>query len=201
MIIGVAVGLGVVLLIVVAIVRIGGSASSPSAAGDYTLAGLRDGCDVVDPSPLEQWAVVRSGIDQTDSPPSTSHGGHFRCTIRNQDHNVAEVRVQASINAPGGEPSYFENKNSRKQFLGTGGVMTDVSGVGEQAFETVDAVDCFMQFAGGCLTYELGLLDSNLSLLVRVKIELGTEGDRIDKDAVAGATRMIAQQVMGELRR
>ncbi|MGW0251397.1 hypothetical protein ACWDYH_32695 [Nocardia goodfellowii] len=114
---------------------------------------------------------------------------------------MAEVRVQASINAPGGEPSYFENKNSRKQFLGTGGVMTDVSGVGEQAFETVDAVDCFVQFAGGCLTYELGLLDSNLSLLVRVKIELGTEGDRIDKDAVAGATRMIAQQVMGELRR
>ncbi|MFD4354088.1 hypothetical protein ACFWPX_16145 [Nocardia sp. NPDC058518] len=181
------------MLAIGAALFVGGGFGSSDA---YTVDGVENACDLVDPSPLNRWEDQRKTIEHTETPAKGDRGGSLRCLIRNQNfYDVAELSVLVSLSSRA-EEGYRTWKNLAQ--IGT--EVVEISGLGQQAYFTSDSDGCHHSADGSCLEYTIGVLDSVLNLQITLLVEVG-DGRAINDSEVADVARVYAERMMASLRK
>ncbi|WP_406276421.1 hypothetical protein OH799_05550 [Nocardia sp. NBC_00881] len=142
----------VVLGIGVAIgILVGGDGGSGSAAasattrqgsgpGIYSMNGITNTCDVVDPTPLTKWSSTPKGApNHRETRPSTHDSGSLKCDVGYTSStgdefsmNRARMSVEAEFTDGTAPPFYDHWKHADTATAGPGSVSGDVTGIGNQ---------------------------------------------------------------------
>ncbi|MFD4401507.1 hypothetical protein ACFWPH_01960 [Nocardia sp. NPDC058499] len=145
-------------------------AASP---GMYSMNGVANACDLVDPTPLHKWS---STPDQApyhhETPPSDDDPGRLACqfSYRSQSGdgvhwNQAAIDLQVEFTARGAAPAYDEWK--QQDTAGPGVNFGEVTGIGSQGYWHTSTSDTSHTTG---FDYIVGVQDDNVSLRVRVPI-------------------------------
>ncbi|WP_280415367.1 hypothetical protein [Nocardia carnea] len=143
------------------------------APGMYSMNGIGNACDLVDPTPLHKWS---STPDQApyhhETPPSGDDPGRLSCqfTYKSQSGdgvhwNQAAIDLQVEFTAPGAAPAYDEWK--QEDTTGPGGNSGEVTGIGSRGYWHTATEDTSHTIG---LDYIVGVQDDNVSLRVRIPI-------------------------------
>lgn len=199
---------GAALLIVVLAVGIGifaitrtadsAGAEEKSWEGNYTMDGVDNACDLVDPTVIRQWAAVHKETTHTENAPTGDWGGgSLRCRVSNEgsDSDDADLNMDADFDSKYGTPMYETWKKSDTSTTGTGYSSGPVSGIGEEAYYAAQErpYSSFTSF-----DYTIGVRDSNVSVKVEINI---TASKRIDKQTVDQVAMQQVRKVLSGLRK
>ncbi|MBF6467337.1 hypothetical protein IU427_19430 [Nocardia beijingensis] len=160
------------------------SASSSTAAittlrdpapGNYSISGITNACDLVDPTPLHRWSSTpREAPQHREFPPNNFDGGNLYCAIRYtspstvpDDATVDEagIGLQAQCTGPDAAPVYDRWKQTDTGATGPGRASGEVTGIGAQGYWHTATTD-----TSNGMTYILGAQDSNVSVRVEVAV-------------------------------
>ncbi|BAD58288.1 hypothetical protein NFA_34400 [Nocardia farcinica IFM 10152] len=166
------------------------------STGPYSADGVDNACDLVDPTPLNRWEDQRKTIEHRELPAGGSTGGFLRCKIRNQSDDVVEFEMSAAMNPRYAEDNYLRAKASSQTSSG----VVEVAGLGQQAYFTSDSDRCYTPVDGECLDHTIMVLDHNLTLEVRLLVEVG-RGRAINSTEVADVARVYVERIMVALRK
>ncbi|MGK8491251.1 hypothetical protein [Nocardia asiatica] len=144
------------------------------APGTYSISGITNSCDLVDPTPLHKWSSTPKEAPQhREYPPSTADGGNLYCAIRfispstlPDDATVDEagISLQAQITGVGASPAYDRWKQTDTAG-GAGRASGEITGIGVQGYWHTATTD-----TGNGMTYIVGAQDSNVSVRVQVAV-------------------------------
>ncbi|WP_063047335.1 hypothetical protein [Nocardia pseudovaccinii] len=221
----VVLGLGVVIGVVVGDTDSGSaaapapsstSASSSAAAttmtsrrepapGIYSMSGIANACDLVDPVPLHRWSSIpREAPVHQEFPPNNSDGGNLYCALRYtspstvaDDATVDEagIGLQAQITGADDAPAYDSWKRTDTAATGSGRASGEVTGIGAQGYWHTATTD-----TGNGMTYIVGVQDSNVSVRVEVAV-LRAKGEApVNRDELAAIAEIQARRALDGLK-
>ncbi|MEU1982965.1 hypothetical protein [Nocardia sp. NPDC019395] len=176
-------GLVVVLVVgvVIGFVASGGDGSSAAAGesapekqgpGTYSMSGVTNACDLVDPTPLTKWSPTPEGAPVHEETPQSPHSnGTLKCevayTSKTEDPlarfslNEATMMVEAELADSEQALSHFCTKPARDHLQ-----MGEISGLGTRG--------CWISELYGDLvesrTYRVEALDGNVGVGVRINL-------------------------------
>ncbi|MGK8524956.1 hypothetical protein ACRS6B_27000 [Nocardia asteroides] len=217
--------LGVVIGVVVGGDRDGNSATAPTsssssastsaasttpsrrdpAPGIYSISGIADACDLVDPTPLHKWSSTPKGApEHRESPPNTADGGSLSCSIRytspstlpdDATINEAGIGLRAQITGAGAAPAYDQWKKTDTGATGPGRASGEVFGIGAQAYWYIATTE-----TGNGKTYIVGAQDSNVSVRVQVAVLRAKGEPPVNRDELAVIAESQARKALAGLR-
>ncbi|WP_433626343.1 hypothetical protein [Nocardia sp. CA-120079] len=219
----VVLGLGVVIGVVVG-KRDSGSAAAPNrsntsasstaatttslrepAPGIYSMSGITNACDLVDPTPLHRWSSTpREAPVHQEFPPNNSDGGNLYCALRYtspstvpDDATVDEAGIGLQAQITGADaPAYDRWKQTDTTATGSGRAWGEVTGIGAQGYWHTASTD-----TGNGMTYIVGVQDSNVSVRVEVAV-LRAKGERpVNRDELAGIAESQARRALDGLKK
>ena len=181
------------------------TAPLPEAApGMYSMNGIADACDLVDPTPLHQWSSTPDRAPyHHETPPSDDDPGSLSCqfTYKSQSAdgvhwNQAAIDLQVEFTAAGSAPAYDQWK--QEDTTGPDSLSGEVTGIGSQGYWHTAMVDS-TDTTG--LDYVVGVQDDNVSLRVRIPI-LRQHGEPLtNPDELGVIARNQARQTLDGLKR
>ncbi|WP_280425155.1 hypothetical protein [Nocardia carnea] len=178
--------------------------TTPPAAGTYSMNGITDACDLVDPTPLHKWSSTPDRAPyHHETPPSDDDPGSLSCQFSYKSQsgdgvhwNQAAIDLQVEFTATGAAPAYDEWKT--EDTTGPGVHSGEVTGIGSQGY---------WHTATGNTTHTTGLdyvvcvQDDNVSLRVRIPI-LRQHGESLPSpDELGVIARNQARQALDGLKR
>ncbi|MFQ6396139.1 hypothetical protein ACLMAJ_22030 [Nocardia sp. KC 131] len=205
------VGLVVVLGIGVAIgISIGGDGDSDSTArqgagpGTYSINGITNACDLVDPTPLTKWsATPRDAPNHQETPPSAYDSGGLKCDVGYTSStgdefpmNRARLSVEAEFTDGTAPPFYDHWKHSDTVTAEPGSVSGEVTGIGGQGYWHFEVTGNLVAE----MAYVVCVQDGNVS--VRVKIALTREkgSPAVGRDELDSIARPQVRRALDGLR-
>ncbi|MBB5917923.1 hypothetical protein BJY24_006835 [Nocardia transvalensis] len=182
------------------------AARREAAPGIYSIDGIANACDLVDPTPLQRWsATPKEAPQHQEHPPSTADGGTLYCAIRYispstlpDDATVDEagISLEATITGATTAPAYDTWKQTDTASTGPGRASGDVTGLGAQAFWHMSATP-----TGNGMTYIVGAQDGNASVRVEVAV-LRAQGEApVNRDDLAPIAESRARAALDGLKR
>ncbi|WP_406230046.1 hypothetical protein [Nocardia sp. NBC_01009] len=161
----------------------GGSAGASSTArqgsgpGTYSMNGITNACDLVDPTPLTKWSSTPKGApNHRETRPSTHDSGSLKCDVGYTSStgaefsmNRAEMSVEAEFTDGTAPPFYDHWKHADTVTAGPGSVSGEVTGIGSQGYWHSEVTGNLVAE----MAYVVCVQDGNVS--VRVKIALTRE--------------------------
>jgi hypothetical protein len=172
----------------------GGSATARHVPATYSLNGITNACDLVDPTPLTRWASTPTGTpEHQETRPAASDSGGLKCdvgyansTTDEYSMNNARMSVEAEFTDGSAPPFYDHWKHADTVTRGAGAVFGAATGIGSQGY-------WYSAATGNLVTdmvYVVCVQDGNVS--VRVQISLTREEgspavSRDDLDPIASA--------------
>ncbi|WP_280435217.1 hypothetical protein [Nocardia carnea] len=178
--------------------------TTPAAAGTYSMNGITDACDLVDPTPLHKWSSTPDRAPyHHETPPSDDDPGSLSCQFSYKSQsgdgvhwNQAAIDLQVEFTAAGASPAYDEWKH--EDTTAPGVHSGEVTGIGSQGY---------WHTATGNTTHTTGLdyvvcvQDDNVSLRVRIPI-LRQHGESLPSpDELGVIARNQARQALDGLKR
>ncbi|MEU4344075.1 hypothetical protein AB0H00_22920 [Nocardia sp. NPDC023852] len=196
---------------------VGGDGGSESAAasatarpgsgpGIYSMNGITNACDLVDPTPLTKWSSThREDPQHQEFPPNTADGGNLYCAIRYtspstvvDDATVDEagISLQAQFTGAEAAPAYDRWKQTDTAASGAGRASGEVTGIGAQGYWHTSATD-----TRSGMTYILGVRDSNISVRVEVAVLRAKGEPPVNRDELDTIAKNQAQQALNGLKK
>lgn len=173
--------------------------------GIYSMSGIANACDLVDPAPLLQWS---STPDQPPShhetPPSVYTPGRLSCQFsykslaRDGVHwNQAAVDLSVEFTAAGAAPTYDDWKR-QDTTPGAGSSSGEMTEIGAHGYWRT-AVSESSHTTG--MDYLVGVQDSNVSVRVRIPILRQRGEPSVNLDELGAVARNQARQALDGLRK
>ncbi|MEU1982964.1 hypothetical protein [Nocardia sp. NPDC019395] len=180
------------------------TAAPKPAPGIYSMNGVTNACDLVDPTPLHRWS---STPDQppyhAENPPSTDSGGDMTCqfsykSLSSDGAHYYQVAIELDVEftAAGAAPAYDEWKLGDTA-AEPGHASGEVTGIGAQGYEATWVTD---QEYYGSMTYVVGVQDSNVSVKVRIPVMRQLGEPQVSLDELGAIARNQAQRTLDRLR-
>ncbi|MGO4617173.1 hypothetical protein AB4305_22275 [Nocardia sp. 2YAB30] len=206
----VVLGIGVALGIFVG--SDGGSASAGGSAtarqgsgpGTYSMNGITNACDLVDPTPLTKWSSTPKGApDHRETRPSTHDSGSLKCDVGYTSSSTDEFpmnRAGMSVEAEftdGTAPHFYDHwKHADTVTAEPGSVSGEVTGIGSQGYWHSEVTGNLV----ARMAYVVCVQDGNVS--VRVKIALTREkgSPAVSWDELDSIARPQARRALDGLR-
>jgi len=222
----VVLGLGVVIGVVVGDTDSGSaaapapsstSASSSAAAatttsrrepapGIYSMSGITNACEMVDPTPLHRWSSTpREAPQHQEFPPSTSDGGNLYCAIRYTSPSTvpdyatvdeAGIGLQAQFTGAVAAPAYDRWKQTDTAATGSGRASGEITGIGAQGYWHTATTD-----TSNGMTYVVGVQDSNVSVRVEVAVLRAKGEPPVNRDELATIAENQARRALDGLKK
>ncbi|WP_157114713.1 hypothetical protein [Nocardia niwae] len=221
----VALGVGVVIGVVVG-VRSDESATSPTplitsatssaapstssrrdpAPGNYSISGITNACDLVDPTPLHRWSSTpREAPQHREFPPNDYDGGNLYCAIRYtspstipDDATVDEagISLQAQFTGADTAPAYDGWQQTDTGSTGARRASGEVTGIGTEGYWHTATTD-----TGNAMTYILGVQDSNVSVRVEVAVLRAKGEPPVNREELATIAENQARRALDGVRK
>lgn len=174
------------------------------APGIYSISGITNACDLVDPTPLHRWSSTPNGAPQhRESPPNTADGGNLYCAIRytspsalpdDATVNEAGIGLRAQITGTGAAPAYDNWKQTDTRATGSGRASGEVTGIGAQGYWHIATTE-----TSNGMTYIVGAQDSNVSVRVEVAVLRAKGEPPVDRDELAAIAENQARKALAGL--
>jgi hypothetical protein len=173
--------------------------------GIYSMNGIADACDLVDPAPLHKWS---STPDQPpyhhEAPPSAYDTGRLSCqfsykSLASDDvhWNQAAIDLRVEFTTAGAAPAYNDWKR-QDTTTGSGADSGEITGIGAQGYWHSAVSDS--SYTTG-MDYVVGVQDSNVSVRVRIPILRQHGEPSVDLDELGTIARNQAQRALDGLRK
>lgn len=181
----------------------GTTTAQAPAPGDYSMNGVANACDLIDPTPLLRWSATPDRPPVHDErPPSADNSGSLSCQLGYQSQsgdgvhwNQAAIDLHVEFTAPGAAPVYDEWK--QKDTAPRPGVNSgELTGLGTQAYWHTAVADSSSTTG---TDYVVGAQDSNVSVRVRIPILRQHGEPPVDSAAVGAIARDQAERVLDGL--
>jgi hypothetical protein len=183
----------------------GGTTGGTEAGGDtgkYSAAKVTNACDLIDPTVLKKWASKEDKEPEHSENKGDTYAS-LTCSARYKDdgdsYGTASIHFYGAVTSSDSDTakrSYESAEKSAKGQTGTGRESGDVSGVGEDAYYASYVSESEYSSA---VTYQLGVLDGNLTFTIHISA-FGDEGSDVTKDDVAKVAEEQAKKVMDGLK-
>ncbi|MGY1940743.1 hypothetical protein [Nocardia gipuzkoensis] len=202
-------GLGVVIGIVVG----GGGRSSDSAGasatarpetGAYSMNGITNACDLVDPTPLAKWSPTPKGAPEHKETRPTAYGsGSLKCdaeytsaTVGEFSMNKAAMSVEAEFTNGAAAPFYDHWKHADVETPRAESDFGAVTGIGNQGY-------WYSEVRGNLvanMTYVVCVQDGNVSVRVRISLTREKDSPVVRRDELDSIARSQVRRTLDGLR-
>jgi hypothetical protein len=173
--------------------------------GIYSMNGIADACDLVDPAPLHKWS---STPDQPpyhhETPPSAYDTGRLSCQFSYKSlasdgvhWNQAAIDLRVEFTTAGAAPT-FNDWKSQDTTTGPGAGSGEITGIGAQGYWHTAVSDS--SYTTG-MDYVVGVQDSNVSVRVRIPILRQHGEPPVALDELGAIARNQAQHALDGLRK
>lgn len=176
------------------------------ASGIYSMSGITNACDLVDPTPLHKWSSTPDKAPYHAENPSGTYGGvgdmicQFTYKSLSSDgvhyYQVA-IELEVEFTAAGAAPAYDEWKLDDTATTEPGHVSGEVTGIGAQGYWATWVTDA--DYYGG-MTYVVGVQDSNVSVQVRIPVLRQLGEPPVSLDELGAIARSQAQRALDGLK-
>ncbi|MEV2224838.1 hypothetical protein AB0E01_33890 [Nocardia vinacea] len=180
--------------------------TSQPAPGIYSMSGITNACELVDPTPLHRWSSTpREAPVHQEFPPNNSDGGNLYCALRYTSPSTipddaaideAGIGLQAQITGAVAAPAYDRWKQTDTAATGSGRASGEVTGIGAQGYWHIAATD-----TSNGMTYIVGVQDSNVSVRVEVAV-LRAKGEApVNRDELAAIAENQVRRALDGLKK
>ncbi|WP_328389478.1 hypothetical protein [Nocardia sp. NBC_00416] len=208
-----AVGAAVVVLLIGVVVGVilGGRddeivATAGPEPATYSMRGVTDACDLVDPTPLTRWASTPRPDPAHEQTPASGNFGNLQCSVYYDNStgdefpmNTAAMRVWADVVDGSAARKYDHCTRTTAELADSGSEVTsgEFTGIGTRGYWQFEA-DNF----GGIVDAEYGVCVLDGGVAVQVQIELSREKDSpaVGRDELDTVARAQARKVLDGLR-
>ncbi|MFD0360148.1 hypothetical protein ACFQZZ_01645 [Nocardia sp. GCM10030253] len=180
------------------------TAQQGSTPGTYSMNGITNACDLVDPTPLTKWSSTPKGTpNHRETWPSTHDSGSLKCiagyissTSDEFTMNRAGMSVEAEFTDGTAPPFYDHWKHADTANAGPGSVSGEVTGIGSQGYWHSEVTGNLVSE----MAYVVCVQDGNVS--VRVKIALTREkgSPAVSQDELDSIARRQVRSALDGLR-
>lgn len=180
--------------------------TSQPAPGIYSMSGITNACDLVDPTPLHRWSSTpREAPVHQEFPPNNFDGGNLYCALRyNSPSTVpddatideAGIGLQAQITGAAAAPAYDRWKQTDTAATGPGRAWGEITGIGAQGYWYIAATD-----TSNGMTYIVGVQDSNVSVRVEVAVLRAKGEPPVNRDELATIAENQARRALDGLKK
>ncbi|MFE7741727.1 hypothetical protein [Nocardia sp. NPDC057455] len=175
------------------------------APGIYSMIGIANACDLVDPAPLHKWSSTpdqppyhHETAPRVDGPGRLSCQFSYKSLAGDGVHwNQAAIDLRVEFTAAGAAPAYDDWKR-QDATPGSGRSSGEVTGIGAQGYWHT-AVSDFSYTTG--MDYLVGVQDSNVSVRVRIPILRQHGEPSVNLDELGAIARIQAQRALDGLRK
>lgn len=179
--------------------------TSQPAPGIYSMSGITNACDLVDPTPLHRWSSTpKEAPVHQEFPPNTSDGGNLYCAIRYTSPSTvpdeaaideAGIGLQAQITGADAAPAYDHWKQTDTAATGSGRASGEITGIGAQGYWHTATTD-----TSNGMTYIVGVQDSNVSVRVEVAVLRAKGEPPVNRDELATIAENQARRALDGLK-
>ncbi|WP_227997509.1 hypothetical protein [Nocardia australiensis] len=181
------------------------SALLEPAPGIYSMSGITNACDLVDPTPLHQWSSTPDKAPfHAEYPPSTRGAGELTCQFtykslssNNTHYYQVAIDVDVEFTAAGADPAYDEWKPADTATGKPGRDSGDVTGIGTQGYWASWVTDAEYY---GAMTYLVAVQDSNASVRVSIPIMRQLGEPQVTPDQLDAIARAQVQRILDGLK-
>lgn len=176
------------------------------APGIYSMSGITNACDLVDPTPLHRWSSTpRQAPVHQEFPPNNSDGGNLNCAIRYtspstvpDDATVDEagIGLQAQLTGAAAALAYDRWKQTDTAATGSGRASGEITGIGAQGYWHTATTD-----TSNGMTYIVGVQDSNVSIRVEVAVLRAKGEPPVNRDELATIAENQARRALDGLKK
>ncbi|BDT99484.1 hypothetical protein IFM12276_25130 [Nocardia sputorum] len=175
------------------------------APGIYSMNGIADACDLVDPAPLHKWSSIPDRPPfHHETPPSADDPGRLSCQFSYKSlagdgvhWNQAGIDLRVEFTTAGAAPAYDDWKR-QDTTPGSGSGSGELTGIGAQGYWHT-SVSEFSYTTG--MDYLVGVQDSNVSVRVRIPILRQHGEPPVNPDELGAIARNQAKQALDGLRK
>ncbi|MGY1898702.1 hypothetical protein [Nocardia gipuzkoensis] len=199
-------GLGVVIGIVVgrSSESAGASATARPETGAYSMNGITNACDLVDPTPLTKWSPTPKGAPEHKETRPTAYGsGSLKCdaeytsaTVGEFSMNKAAMSVEAEFTNGAAAPFYDHWKHDDVETPGAELDSGAVTGIGDQGY-------WYSEVRGNLvanMTYVVCVQDGNVSVRVRISLTREKDSPVVRRDELDSIARSQVRRTLDGLR-
>ncbi|WP_181721686.1 hypothetical protein [Nocardia gipuzkoensis] len=199
-------GLGVVIGIVVgrSSESAGVSATARPETGAYSMNGITNACDLVDPTPLTKWSPTPKGAPEHKETRPTAYGsGSLKCdaeytsaTVGEFSMNKAAMSVEAEFTNGAAAPFYDHWKHADVETPGAESDSGAVTGIGNQGY-------WYSEVRGNLvanMTYVVCVQDGNVSVRVRISLTREKDSPVVRRDELDSIARSQVRRTLDGLR-
>ncbi|MFI5718020.1 hypothetical protein [Nocardia sp. NPDC051750] len=182
------------------------TATPVPAPGIYSMSGITNACDLVDPTPLHRWSSTPDKPPyHVENPPGTlDRAGDLTCqftyqTLSSDDAHYYQVGIEleAEFTATGAAPAYDEWKRGHTADAEPGHASGATTGLGAQGYWATWVKD--QEYYGG-MTYIVGVQDSNVSVKVKIAVLRQLGEPQVSLDELGAIARSQAQRALDGLK-
>ncbi len=176
------------------------------APGIYSMGGITNACDLVDPTPLHRWSSTPKEVPQhRERPPNNFDGGNLYCAIRYtspstvpDDATVDEagIGLQAQFTGADAAPAYDRWKQTDTSATGSGRASGEVTGIGTQGYWHTATTD-----TGNGMTYIVAAQDSNVSVRIEVAVLRAKGEPPVNREELATIAENQARKALDGLKK
>ncbi|MGW7532113.1 hypothetical protein [Amycolatopsis sp. NPDC054798] len=146
------------------------TASPTAPPGKYSMSGISNACDLLDPKPLAKWSSTPIPPVRRETQPSGGYGGGLSCSLRYTSTsktddvatNEAGIALRAEF-ASADRPPVYDQWNTRPSQGWTAGT---IAGLGTRNYWRAGAVT----EPGPRASYIVGVEDSNVTVEIQVAV-------------------------------
>ncbi|WP_330255964.1 hypothetical protein OG874_16220 [Nocardia sp. NBC_00565] len=204
----VVLGIGVAIGVVVR----GGSESAGASAtarqaggpGTYSMNGITNACDLVDPTPLTKWSSTPKSVpEHRETRPSAHDSGGLKCNVGYASSttdefpmNRAGMSVEAEFTDGTAPPFYDHWKHAGIATPGPGSVSGEVTGIGSQGY-------WYSEVTGNLvaeMAYVVCVQDGNVSARVKIALTREKGSPVVSRDELDSIARPQLRRALDGLR-
>lgn len=191
-------GTGVVVGVVAG--RFSDPPPEPATAPAYSMNGISDACDLVDPAPLTTWSPIPAGPPQNrEVRPGVDGAGSLACGLRYTSDNPlnrAEILVDVDFTTGDAPPSYDHWKRGDTAKTGEGVESGPITGIGTEGYWHSETL-------GNLVTdtrYVLAVLDGNVSVRVRLNVSRDKDSSQVHRAELQSIAEAQARKALTGLK-
>lgn len=204
----IALGLAALVLVLgiggIVVIRVGHSSGKPAARAtgpEYSMTGISDACDLVDPTPLTKWSPTPYGQPQhKETPPSAYYAGSLLCqidyTTAGDPLDGANVILDVEFTNGSAPSSYANWKRGYAAKTGPGVTSGPVTGIGAQGFWHSEVYGDLVI----ATRYALCVQDDNVSVRIRLDFSRQQGVAPVDRNVLEPIAEAEARKALNGLK-
>ncbi|MGW4396156.1 hypothetical protein ACWEHA_12775 [Amycolatopsis nivea] len=177
------------------------TASPTAPPGKYSMSGISNACDLLDPKPLAKWSATPTPPVHRERQPSDGYGGDLSCSLRytstsktdDVTTNEAGIAVRAAF-ASADRPPAYEQWNTKPSQGWTSGT---IAGLGTRNYWRAGSTT----EPGPGASYIVGVEDSNVTVEIQVAVHRAAGEAPLKMDELSSIAQTQTRAVLARLKK